>query len=391
LSAAEAIPPAAPPTVRKTALNAVHRQMGAKMVEFNGWDMPVEYPASIGCGIVNEHMAVRTGVGVFDVSHMGDIRLAGPGALAAVQHISMNDASRLAIGQAQYSALLYPQGTFVDDVIVHRLGEDEYLLVINAGTREKDFNWVRDNTGQFDCKVEHLSDDFTQIAIQGPKAVDLLQKLTDADLSAVKFYWVTRGTLCGLKNTLIGRTGYTAEDGFEIYIPSDEATSARVWYAILDAGKEFGAVPCGLGARNTLRLEGKLPLYGHEISDTINVWEAGLDRFCKMEKPDFIGRTALEKAKAEGVKKTLVGLEMVERGIARDGYKILDDAGREIGYVTSGSPAPFLKKNIALAYVPPAHSEIGSTVKVEIRGQGVKAQVVPTPFYKRPKRAAKSE
>jgi len=386
LSAAEAIPPAAPPTVRKTALNAVHRQMGAKMVEFNGWDMPVEYPASIGCGIVNEHMAVRTGVGIFDVSHMGDIRLAGPGALAAVQHISMNDASRLALGQAQYSALLYPQGTFVDDVIVHRLGEDEYLLVINAGTREKDFNWVRDNTRQFDCKVEHLSDDFTQIAIQGPKAVDLLQKLTDADLSAVKFYWVTRGTLCGLKNTLMGRTGYTAEDGFEIYIPSDEATSTRVWYAILDAGKEFGAVPCGLGARNTLRLEGKLPLYGHEISDTINVWEAGLDRFCKMEKPDFIGRAALEKAKAEGVKKTLVGLEMVERGIARDDYRILDDAAREIGYVTSGSPAPFLKKNIALAYVPPAHSEIGATVKVEIRGQGVKAKVVPTPFYKRSKK-----
>ncbi len=387
MSAAEAIPPAAPPTVRKTALNAVHRQMGAKMVEFNGWDMPVEYPASIGCGIVNEHMAVRTGVGIFDVSHMGDIRLAGPGALAAVQHISMNDASRLAIGQAQYSALLYPRGTFVDDVIVHRLGEDEYLLVINAGTREKDFNWVRDNTRQFDCAVEHLSDDFTQIAIQGPKAVDLLQKLTDADLSAVKFYWVTRGTLCGLKNILIGRTGYTAEDGFEIYIPSDEATSARVWYAILDAGKELGAVPCGLGARNTLRLEGKLPLYAHEISDTINVWEAGLDRFCKMEKPDFIGRAALEKAKAESLEKTLVGLEMVERGIARDGYEILDDAGREIGYVTSGSPALFLKKNIALAYVPPAHSEIGATVKVEIRGQGVAAKVVPTPFYKRPKKA----
>ena len=387
MSAAETIPPAVPQTVRKTALNAVHRQMGAKMVEFNGWDMPVEYPASIGCGIVNEHMAVRTGAGIFDVSHMGDIRLAGPGALAAVQHISMNDASRLAIGQAQYSALLYPQGTFVDDVIVHRLGEDEYLLVINAGTREKDFNWVRDNTRQFDCAVEHLSDDFTQIAIQGPKAVDLLQKLTDADLSAVKFYWVTRGTLCGLRNTLMGRTGYTAEDGFEIYIPSDEATSERVWYAILDAGKELGAIPCGLGARNTLRLEGKLPLYGHEISDTINVWEAGLDRFCKMEKPDFIGRAALEKAKAEGMKKTLVGLEMIERGIARDDYKILDDGGSEIGYVTSGSPAPFLKKNIALAYVPPVYSEIGSTVKVEIRGQGVKAQVVPTPFYKRPKKS----
>jgi aminomethyltransferase len=376
------------PTVRKTALNAVHRQMGAKMVDFNGWDMPVEYPASIGAGIINEHMAVRTSVGIFDVSHMGDIRLAGPQALAAVQHISMNDASRLAIGQAQYSALLYPQGTFVDDVIVHRLAEDEYLLVINAGTREKDFNWVRDNTRDFDCAVENLSDDFTQIAIQGPKGVNVLQKLTDADLSAVKFYWVTRGSVCGLKKILIARTGYTAEDGFEIYVPADEATSARVWNEILDAGKEFGLVPCGLGSRNTLRLEGKLPLYGHEISDTINVWEAGLDRFCKMEKPEFIGRAALEKAKAGGVKRTLVGLEMIGRGIARDDYKVQDGSGREIGYVTSGSPAPFLKKNIALAYVPPEFAAVGTAVKIEIRGQGVDAQVVPTPFYKRPKKTA---
>src|ERR1700751_2529423 len=305
--------------------------MGAKMVRFNGWDMPVEYPSA--GGIMAEHHAVRTGVGIFDVSHMGDIRLAGREALAAVQHISMNDASRLAIGQAQYSALLYPEGTFVDDVIVHRLGEDEYLLVINAGTREKDFNWVRDNTRQFDCAVENLSDDFTQIAIQGPKGVNLLQKLTDADLSKVKFYWVTRGKLCGLPNILIGRTGYTAEDGFEIYIPADEATSTRVWNQVLVAGKEFGAVPCGLGARNTLRLEGKLPLYGHEISDTINVWEAGLDRFCKMEKSEFIGREALQKAKALGLKRTLIGLEMVERGIARDGYKVLDESAAEIGYV----------------------------------------------------------
>jgi len=373
------------PLIRKTALNAVHRKMGAKMVDFNGWDMPVEYPSA--GGIIAEHNAVRTGVGIFDVSHMGDIRLRGPQALAAVQHISMNDAARLAIGQAQYSAMLYPQGTFVDDVIVHRLGEDDYLLVINAGTREKDFNWVRDNTRQFDCKVENLSDDFTQIAIQGPKGVDLLQKLTDANLSAVKFYWVTRGTVCGLKNTLIARTGYTAEDGFEIYVPADEATSAMVWNRLLEVGKEFGAVPCGLGARNTLRLEGKLPLYGHEISDTINVWEAGLDRFCTMEKPEFIGRAALEKAKSGTLKRTLVGLEMVERGIARDGYKVLDEGGRGIGCVTSGSYAPFLKKNIALAYVPPEFSSLGSTVKVEIRGQGVKAQVVPTPFYKRPKKA----
>jgi aminomethyltransferase len=375
------------PAGRKTSLNPVHRKLGAKMVDFSGWDMPVEYPASIGGGIIAEHQAVRNGVGVFDVSHMGDIRLAGPEALAAVQDISMNDASRLAIGQAQYSALLYPQGTFVDDVIVHRLGEEEYLLVINAGTREKDFNWVRDNTRQFNCNVENLSDDYTQIAIQGPKGVNVLQKLTDADLAKVKFYWVTRGTVCGLPNILIARTGYTAEDGFEIYIPSDEETSARVWNEVLAAGREFGIVPCGLGARNTLRLEGKLPLYGHEISDTINVWEAGLDRFCKMEKPEFIGRDALEKARSAPLPRTLVGLEMAERGIARDGYKVLDDAGLEIGYVTSGSYAPFLKKNIALAYVPPEHASIGTMVQVEIRAQGVKAQVVPTPFYKKPKKS----
>jgi aminomethyltransferase len=372
------------PAIRKTALHSAHRQMGAKMVEFNGWEMPVEYPSA--GGIMAEHNAVRTAVGIFDVSHMGDILLVGPQALDAVQHISMNDASRLASGQAQYSALLYPEGTFVDDVVVHRLGEAEYLLVINAGTREKDFSWVRDNTRQFDCKVENLSDDFTQIAIQGPKAVSLLQKLTDTDLSTVKFYWFTRGTVCGLKNTLIARTGYTGEDGYEIYIPSDEPTSVRVWNEILEVGREFGVVPCGLGARNTLRLEAKLPLYGHEISDTINVWEAGLDRFCKMEKPDFIGRASLEKAKVVGTKRELVGLEMLERGIARDGYKVLDLTGREIGYVTSGSPAPFLKKNIALAYVPTEFVTVGTELKVEIRGQGVKVQVVPTPFYRKPKK-----
>ena len=374
-------PVEATPAVRKTALNSVHRKLGAKMVDFNGWDMPVEYS-----GIISEHMAVRTGVGVFDVSHMGDIRLAGPQALNAVQHISMNDASRLAIGQAQYSALLYPQGTFVDDVIVHRLGEDEHLLVINAGTREKDFSWVRDNARDFDCAVQNLSDDFTQIAIQGPKGGDLLQKLTNADLSSVKFYWVTRGAVCGLKDILIARTGYTGEDGFEIYVPSDDATSARVWNEVLDAGKEFGAIPCGLGARNTLRLEAKLPLYGHEISDTINVWEAGLDRFCKMEKLEFIGREVLEKARASGVTRTLVGLEMIDRGIARDGYKVLGPEGNEIGYVTSGSYAPFLKKNIALAYVPPDQSAVGRELQVEIRGAGVKARVVPIPFYKNPKK-----
>ncbi len=363
--------------------------MGAKMVDFNGWDMPVEYPPSGDRkqgGLIAEHLAVRTGVGIFDVSHMGDIRVHGPEALAAIQHICMNDASKLNVGQAQYSAMLYPQGTFVDDIIVHRLGETEYLIVINAGTREKDFNWVRENTREFDGTVENLSDDFTQIAVQGPRGVDVVQKLTDADLSAVKFYWVTRGTVCGLKNILIARTGYTGEDGFEIYVPADEQTSTRVWNEVLDAGKEFGIVPCGLGARNTLRLESKLPLYGHEISDTINVWEAGLDRFCKMEKPEFIGREALEKARASGLKRTLIGLEMVERGIARDGYRIMNSSDRQIGYVTSGSYAPFLKKNIALAYVPVEESVVGTELLVEIRGQGVKARVVPTPFYKRPKR-----
>jgi len=376
------LPPVeATPAIRKTALHPVHRRLGAKMVDFNGWDMPVEYS-----GIIAEHIAVRTGVGIFDVSHMGDIRVAGNEALAAIQHISMNDASRLAIGQAQYSAMLYPQGTFVDDIIVHRLGEQEYLIVINAGTREKDFHWVRDNTGPYDCVTENLSDDFTQIAIQGPRGVDLVQKLTDADLGALKFYWVTRGTVCGLQDILIARTGYTGEDGFEIYIPSDQQTSERVWSEVREAGKEFGVLPCGLGARNTLRLEAKLPLYGHEISDTINVWEAGLERFCKMEKPEFIGREALEEAKARAGKRVLVGLEMVERGIARDGYRILNTSGQEVGYVTSGSYAPFLKKNIALAYVPPDLLGPGTEVLVEIRNQGVKAEVVPTPFYKRPKK-----
>jgi glycine cleavage system T protein (aminomethyltransferase) len=363
--------------------------MGAKMVDFNGWDMPVEYPPSgerkTG-GLIAEHMAVRTGVGIFDVSHMGDIHVHGPEALAAIQHICMNDASKLNVGQAQYSAMLYPQGTFVDDVIVHKLADDDYLIVINAGTREKDYNWVRDNAAGFNCTAEDLSDQYTQIAIQGPRGVDLLQKLVDVDLSKVKFYWFTHGTVCGLPNTMIARTGYTAEDGFEIYVPNDEATSARVWNEVLKAGKEFGVLPCGLGARNTLRLEGKLPLYGHEISDTINVWEAGLDRFCKMDKAAFTGQDSLVKAKNDGVTRTLIGLEMIDRGIARDGYKVLSTIGQEIGYVTSGSPAPFLKKNIALAYVPPSHSTVDSELAVEIRGQAVKARVVPTPFYKRPKK-----
>lgn len=373
--------------LRKTSLNPVHRRLGAKMVTFGGWDMPVEYPAT--GGLVAEHMAVRTGVGMFDVSHMGDLLIESPGepggALAAVQHVSMNDAAKLAIGQAQYSALLYPEGTFVDDVIVHRLGEDSYLLVINAGTREKDFHWVRDNVRGFSCSARDVGDDFTQLAIQGPRAADVLGKLTDANPGAIRNYWFTHGTVCGLPNIMIARTGYTGEDGFEIYVPSDLRTSEMVWNRVLEAGTEFGILPCGLGARNTLRLEAKMALYGHEISESINVWEAGLDRFCKMEKSEFVGRGALERAKATGTRRTLVGLEMMDRGIARDDYKVFTEAGVEIGYVTSGSPAPFLKKNIALAYVPPEHAAIGTTVLVEIRAQRWNARIVPTPFYKRPK------
>jgi aminomethyltransferase len=372
-------------TLRKTALNALHRRLGAKMVDFGGWDMPVEYPTS--GGLMKEHLTVRTGVGMFDVSHMGDILIRGPEALAAAQWVSMNDASKLQENQAHYSALLYPEGTFVDDVIVHKLGQNDYLLVINAGTREKDYGWVKKNVSRFHCHATDVGDYYTQIAIQGPKAEATLQKLTNVDLSQIKNYWFRHGTVCGLPNTMIARTGYTAEDGFEIYVPSDVTTSERVWTEVTEAGKEFGIVPCGLGARNTLRLEGRMALYGHEISDCINVWEAGLDRFCKMEKGDFIGRAALERAKANGLKRTLVGLEAVERGIPRDGYKVSDLNGDEIGYVTSGSYAPFLKKNIALAYVPPSHAEIGDEVLVEIRGQKVKCKVVPTPFYKRAKKA----
>lgn len=371
-------------TLRKTALNALHRKLGAKMVDFGGWDMPVEYPSS--GGLVKEHMTVRTGVGMFDVSHMGDILIRGPQALDAVQWISMNDASKLQEGQAHYSALLYPEGTFVDDVIVHKMSANDYLLVINAGTREKDHNWVRKNVNRFHCHADDVGDYYTQIAIQGPKAAETLQKLTDVDLSTIKNYWFKHGTVCGLMNTMVARTGYTAEDGFEIYVPSDVATSERVWNEVTEAGKEFGIAPCGLGARNTLRLEGKMALYGHEISDTINVWEADLGRYCKMEKSGFVGKEALEKAKAAGIKRILVGLESVDRGIPRDGYKVFNQHDHEVGYVTSGSPAPFLKKNIALAYVPPAHAEIGHEVFVEIRGQKVKCKVVPTPFYKRPKK-----
>jgi aminomethyltransferase len=279
----------------------------------------------------------------------------------------------------------------VDDVILHKLGENDYLIVINAGTREKDVKWVRSVVGGMSgVHVMDVSDYYTQIAIQGPKAQATLQKLTGVDLAPIKNYWFTWGQVCGLHNVLIARTGYTGEDGFEIYVPSDEPTSARVWGEVLAAGAEFGVMPCGLGARNTLRLEASMALYGHEISDTLNVFEANLGRYCKMDKGvDFVGREALAAvSEAGGPTKRLVGLEMVERGIGRDGYPVFSADGERIGEVTSGSPGPFIKKNIALAYVPVGFVEVGTEVAVEIRGSMVKAVVVPTPFYKRAKMAA---
>ena len=373
--------------LKKTALNATHRALKAKMVDFGGWDMPVEYPCP-GGGLIAEHMAVRTSVGLFDVSHMGEIQFRGPGALAAVQQITMNDASKLQDGQAHYSALLTPRGTFVDDILVHRLGANDYLLVVNAGTTDKDFAWIRQQAGAFpSIHISNYSSYYSQLALQGPRALETLAKLTKVDLAKIKNYWFTWGTVAGIPNVLIARTGYSGEDGFEVYLPSDEATTVKMWNALLDAGAEFGIRPCGLGARNTLRLESGMSLYEHEISEEINVFEGGLTRWLKLEKGSFIGQDALLAVQAEGgPKRKIVGLEMIERGIARDGYPVLSLEGEPIGQVTSGSPAPFLKTNIAMALVPAAIAESGSDVLVDVRGNRVRARQVPVPFYKRAKK-----
>jgi len=379
--------PAIIPDLKKTPLNATHRALKAKMVDFGGWDMPVEYPCP-GGGLIAEHLAVRTAVGLFDVSHMGEIQFRGPGSLAAVQHVTMNDASRLKDGQAHYSALLTPEGTFVDDILVHRLSPNDYLLVVNAGTKDKDLAWIRQQVGAFpSIHISDYSSYYSQLALQGPKALATLQKLTKTDLAAIKNYWFTFGTVAGVPNVMIARTGYSGEDGFEVYLPADEATTVKVWNSLLAAGEEFGIRPCGLGARNTLRLEAGMSLYGHEISDTINVFEAGLDRWLKLDKGEFIGKRSLQEIQSNGgPTRKLIGLEMVERGIARDGYPVLNLEGQEIGTITSGSPAPFLKSNIAFALVPTAVSQSGEDVLVQVRpNQTARAKQVPTPFYKRPK------
>ena len=376
-----------PAPLKKTALNATHRALKAKMVDFGGWEMPVEYPG-IGGGLIAEHMAVRTGVGLFDVSHMGELQFRGPGSLEAIQQITMNDASKLADGQVQYSALLTPQGTFVDDILVHRLAPNDYLLVVNAGTIDKDYAWIRKQVGAWPgLHLSNYSPYYSQLAVQGPRALETLQKLTKVDLAAIKNYWFAWGEVAGFPNVMIARTGYSGEDGFEIYIPSDEPTTVEVWNQLMAAGAVFGIRPCGLGARNTLRLEAGMSLYGHEISEEINVFEAGLARWLKLDKGAFLGREALLAIQAAGgAGRKLVGLEMVERGIGRDGYAVLSLEGQPIGAITSGSPAPFLKKNIALALIPVEMAASGTDVLVDVRGNQVRAKQVPLPFYKRAKK-----
>jgi len=368
----------------KTVFNPIHRALQARMVDFGGWDMPVEYPGA-GGGLIAEHLAVRTGVGLFDVSHMGEIAFRGPEALAAVQHLTMNDAARLKDGQAHYSALLNPQGGFVDDLLVHRIKENEYLLVVNAGTKDKDFSWIKAHTGGFsDVEIVDCSAEYSQLAVQGPRALQTLQELTAVDLAAIRNYWFTYGEVAGVPGVLITRTGYTGEDGFEIYLPADASVAVKVWTDLLAAGEEFGIRPCGLGARNTLRLEAGMSLYGHEISDSINVFEAGLERWLKLDKGEFIGRDALLAVQAAGGPlRRIVALEMVERGIARDGYLVQSLDGEPIGTVTSGSPAPFLKTNIAFALLSASAAASGEDVLVQVRANTVRARQVPQPFYKR--------
>ncbi len=360
--------------LRKTALNAAHRALGAKMVNFAGWDMPVEYR-----GIIGEHLAVRRAAGLFDVSHMGEIEIRGPEALAYVQHVTCNDASKLAVGQAQYSALLTERGTFVDDIVVHKLSDTHYLFCVNAANREKDFEHIRAQN-RFQATVEDTGEHYTQLALQGPKAAAILTRLTPVDLASLRNYRFTFGAVVGV-HCLIARTGYTGEDGFELYF--DPTHSETIWNALLEAGRADGLEPAGLGARNTLRLEAGYALYGHEIDDTTTVWEANLGWICKLDKGEFTGRAALAEQKARGLERTLVGFEMRGRGIARDAYPVFIE-GRETGRVTSGSPAPTLQKNIGLAYVPVSARAPGTRLAIGIRGQLVEAEVAPTPFYKRP-------
>lgn len=348
------------------------------MVEFGGWDMPVEYT-----GIIDEHMAVRTQAGLFDVSHMGQIEIAGADALAAVQWISSNDASKLADGQIQYSALTTPEGTFVDDILVYRMTATHFMLVVNAGNIMKDYEWIRARVAERvgDASVVNSSSRYALIAVQGPKAEAILQRLTAIELPAIKYYWFATGEVAGVRVT-VSRTGYTGEDGFEVFVPPAQAEA--VWNALLEAGAGDGIKPCGLGARDTLRLEASMRLCGSDMDEQTTVVEAGLSWIVGWKKAEFIGADVLRAQKAGTLERKLVGFEMVDRAIARHGYPVVigDDT---VGVVTSGTQTPFLKKAIGLAMVPVSRSEPGTPLQIEIRGRRVAAVVVPEPFYKRPK------
>jgi aminomethyltransferase len=362
----------------KTPLNAAHRALGAKMVDFGGWDMPVQYPA----GILAEHVAVRTKAGLFDVSHMGEIRVKGPGALALVEHLTPNAVSKLEIGQVHYTAFLYENGTFVDDLLVYREGEEEFLLVVNAGNSDKDFAWVRQHAPAYDCTVENESPATGQIALQGPRSLDILQPLTQTPLAPIGYYFFTHGEVAGIK-CLISRTGYTGEDGFELYCAATDAE--KVWNAVMAAGTAHGLLPAGLGCRNTLRLECKMALYGHEIDDSIHALEAGLGWIVKLDKGDFIGRAALLAAKAAPAPRKLVGFKTLEkRDIARDHMPVVQD-GKQIGFVTSAAPSPTCGINLGLAYLPTELAKLGGRIQIEIRGRAADAEIIATPFYKRQK------
>jgi aminomethyltransferase len=362
---------------KKTPLNAVHRRMGARTVEFAGWDMPVEYS-----GISAEHMAVRTRAGLFDVSHMGQIEIAGPGALGAVQHLTSNDASRLAVGQVQYSALTTDRGTFVDDILVYRLADQHYQLVVNAGNIVKDHEWIVRHVreGGYDAAVVNASSRYALLALQGPAAETVLQTLTGVDLSQIRYYWFATGEVAGVRAT-ISRTGYTGEAGFEVFVPPAQAE--RAWEAILAAGRDADVVPCGLGARDTLRLEASMRLCGSDMDEETSVLEAGLGWIVGWKKPDFLGAARLREQKAGALERRLVGFEMRDRAIARHGYPVVQD-GTQVGVVTSGTQTPFLKKAIGLAMVPLALAAVGTPLQIEIRGRQTPAEVVPEPFYKRP-------
>jgi aminomethyltransferase len=366
--------------LKKTALNDIHRRLGGRMVEFGGWDMPVQYPA----GTVSEHLRTRTHAGLFDVSHMGEIDVRGPEAISFVNRLVSNDASKLVDGQAQYSALMTPAGTVIDDLLVYRFAENHLLLVVNAGTTDKDWDWVSSHHQNEAVELQDRSADYCQIAVQGPDAISILQKLTRVPLSEIRYYHFREGEVDGVP-AIVSRTGYTGEDGFEVYAATDHA--GQLWNKILDAGNsgdDDGILPCGLAARNTLRLEAGMCLYGHEIDETTTLLEANLGWICKLNKGEFIGRERLQKQKEEGIRRKLVGFEVTDRGIARDGQEVLID-GQGVGRVTSGSPAPFLKKNIGMAYVPVEFANEGRTIQIDVRGRLVGAQIVPLPFYKRPK------